>query len=190
MKFDIEKWNEKAEEESCNFMDYPESSIFKLFDEIERLETENECLEINLSQTKDRLDDYRQDYAKVVNEQCPHDEAHCGCVPILRRYQRITDDELANAKDELKIRRDELEERIKINIDVENHRFRYKTALELIASFSVAEDRATTKELIGIAKTQLGCDSERIYDTCQYWVDKLRDCENKLFDLQNRGGQI
>lgn len=149
-----------------------------------------EMIEVSRSEyesLKDRLDDYRKDYIKVTNEKCPHDEVHCGCVPILRRYQRLTDEDLANAKEELKIRREELEERIKINIDVENHRFRYKTALELIASFSVAEDRANVKELIGIAKTQLGCDSERIYDACQYWVDKLRDCENKLFDLQGRG---
>jgi len=38
MKFDIKKWHKKAEEESCRFMDYPESSISQLFDEIERLE--------------------------------------------------------------------------------------------------------------------------------------------------------
>ena len=38
MNFDIKKWHEEAEEESCRFMDYPESSISKLFDEIERLE--------------------------------------------------------------------------------------------------------------------------------------------------------
>jgi len=184
MKYDIEKWNEDAEEESCNFMDYPESSISKLFDEIERLETENECLEINLSQMKDRLDDYRQDYAKVVNEQCPHDEVHCGCVPILRRYQRLTDEDLANAKEELKIRREALEERIKINIDVDNHRFRYMTALELIASFGLDGANTTVAELVKIAKTQLSFQSERIFDACQYWVDKLREYENKLYDLQ------
>lgn len=44
MKFDIEKWNEEAEEESCRWMDYPESSVSKLFDEIERLEKEVEIL--------------------------------------------------------------------------------------------------------------------------------------------------
>ena len=36
--FDEKLWWEEAEEESINFMDFPESSISKLFDEIERLE--------------------------------------------------------------------------------------------------------------------------------------------------------
>ena len=30
------------------------------------------------------IDDYRSDIAKVLNDRCPTDEKHCGCVPILR----------------------------------------------------------------------------------------------------------
>jgi len=44
--------------------------INALLDEIDRLQ--------------DILDDYRQDTAKVLDERCPTDERHCGCVPILR----------------------------------------------------------------------------------------------------------
>ncbi len=70
--------------------------------EIERLEHEIEkCKEAN-KDAQSRLDDYRQDYAKVVNDLCPTDERHCGCVPILRRENRLISEELADAKDELK----------------------------------------------------------------------------------------
>ena len=52
------------------------------------------------------IDDYRSDIAKVLNDRCPTDEKHCGCVPILRRqinnYQKaleliITVSELSQA---------------------------------------------------------------------------------------------
>lgn len=33
----------------------------------------------------ERLQEYRDDTAKVLNEKCPTDERHCGCVPILRK---------------------------------------------------------------------------------------------------------
>lgn len=61
----------------------------------ERLKEANEDL-------KSRIDDYRQDYIKVVNEtNAPHDEIHCGCVPILRRENRLLSEDLANTKLEL-----------------------------------------------------------------------------------------
>lgn len=31
------------------------------------------------------IDDYRNDFKKVLNENCPTDEIHCGCVPILKK---------------------------------------------------------------------------------------------------------
>ena len=52
------------------------------------------------------IDDYRSDIAKVLNDRCPTDEKHCGCVPILRgqinNYQKaleliITVSELSQA---------------------------------------------------------------------------------------------
>ncbi len=30
------------------------------------------------------IQDYRDDFNRVLDEQCPSDEKHCGCVPILR----------------------------------------------------------------------------------------------------------
>lgn len=176
MKFDIKKWNEEAEEESCRWMDYPESSISKLFDEIEKLES--------------IVDDYKQDYEKVTQERCPHDEVHCGCVPILRRYQRITDEELQAAKDELKIRREELKNRIKINIDVDNQRFKYKSALELIASFKERNPyKVDSRELINIALRSLSFDSERVFDAVVYWIEALKETEEKL-EFLKKGNDI
>lgn len=45
--------------------------------ELERLRAENARLKMI-------IDDYRSDIAKVLNDRCPTDEKHCGCVPILR----------------------------------------------------------------------------------------------------------
>ena len=45
--------------------------------ELERLRAENARLKMI-------SDDYRSDIAKVLNDRCPTDEKHCGCVPILR----------------------------------------------------------------------------------------------------------
>jgi len=55
------------------------SEIFGLYaaDKIDALRAENERL-------KGVIADYRQDIARVLDEQCPTDERHCGCVPILR----------------------------------------------------------------------------------------------------------
>jgi len=103
MKFNEERWRTLAENKPDELHSYiPQSSICELFDEIERLEREiAKCKEAN-EDAQSRLDDYRQDYAKVVNDLCPTDERHCGCVPILRRENRLISEELADAKDELK----------------------------------------------------------------------------------------
>lgn len=108
-KFDENKWRILAMNKPDELHSYvPQSSINELFDEIERLEKENFKLKEANEDVQSRLDDYRQDYATVVNDQCPTDERHCGCVPILRRENRILSEDLANAKDELKHRRDTL----------------------------------------------------------------------------------
>ena len=102
MKFDEKRWRYLAENKPGELHSYiPQSSIIELFDEIERLEREIvKCKEAN-KDVQNRLDDYRQDYAKVVNDLCPTDERHCGCVPILRRENRLISEELADAKDKL-----------------------------------------------------------------------------------------
>lgn len=39
-----------------------------------------------------RLQEYQDDTARVLSEQCPTDERHCGCVPILRKeIARLSD---------------------------------------------------------------------------------------------------
>jgi len=99
MKFNEERWRTLAENKPDELHSYiPQSSICELFDEIERLEHEiAKCKEAN-KDAQSRLDDYRQDYEKVVNDLCPTDERHCGCVPILRRENRLISEELADAK--------------------------------------------------------------------------------------------
>lgn len=101
-KFDENKWRILAMNKPDELHSYvPQSSINELFDEIERLEKENFKLKEANEDVQSRLDDYRQDYATVVNDQCPHDERHCGCVPILRRENRLLSEDLANTKLEL-----------------------------------------------------------------------------------------
>lgn len=145
---------------------------------IAKLEADNEML-------RSRLDDYRQDYVKVVNEQCPHDEIHCGCVPILRRENRLLAEELENAKDELKIRRDALIDAQEIYNNANAHRFRYLSALELISSFVNAKDKTSIDDLIAIAGKEINVISDRVVDACNYWVMKLREEEDAHRETKN-----
>lgn len=153
--------------------------INRLTAELAKLKSENIKLKEANEDVNSRLDDYRQDYAKVVNDQCPTDERHCGCVPILHRENRLLSEDLANAKDELKHRRDALIDAQNIYNDANNHRMRYLTALELIASFANAKDKTSIDDLIAIAWKELNCSSDRILDACNYWVMRLREEENK-----------
>ena len=53
----------------------------------ERLpEAERKCkaLESENAELRDVIGDYRNDVSRVLDEKCPSDERHCGCVPILR----------------------------------------------------------------------------------------------------------
>lgn len=163
-KFNKERWRTLAENKPDELHSYiPQSSICELFDEIERLEREiAKCKEAN-KDVQSRLDDYRQDYAKVVNDLCPTDERHCGCVPILRRENRLISEELADAKDELK---------------------HHLSALQFIASFVNAKDKTTVDDLIAIASKEIDAEGDQIVDACNYWVSKLRDAEDKLQDAQ------
>ena len=44
---------------------------------------ELERLRAEYARLKMIIHDYRSDIAKVLNDRCPTDEKHCGCVPIL-----------------------------------------------------------------------------------------------------------
>jgi len=92
-KFDENKWRNLAMNKPDELHSYvPQSSINELFDEIERLEKENFRLKEANEDVQSRLDDYRNDASRVLDEKCPSDERHCGCVPILRdqlnKYQK------------------------------------------------------------------------------------------------------
>lgn len=50
------------------------------------------ALEAENAKLRDVIGDYRNDVSRVLDEKCPSDERHCGCVPILRfqlnKYQK------------------------------------------------------------------------------------------------------
>lgn len=50
------------------------------------------ALEAEIAELRDVIGDYRNDASRVLDEKCPSDERHCGCVPILRdqlnKYQK------------------------------------------------------------------------------------------------------
>jgi hypothetical protein len=185
MKFDEKKWRTLAANKPDELHSYiPQSSICELFDEIERLEHEiAKCKEAN-KDVQSRLDDYRQDYEKVVNDLCPTDERHCGCVPILRRENRLISEELADAKDELKHRRDALIDAQRIYNKANEQKVHYLSALQFIASFVNAKDKTTVDDLIAIASKEIDAEGDQIVDACNYWVSKLREAEDKLQDAQ------
>jgi len=184
-KFNKERWRTLAENKPDELHSYiPQSSISELFDEIGRLEKENKKLKEVNEDLKSRLDDYRQDYAKVVNELCPTDERHCGCVPILRRENRLISEELADAKDELKHRRDALIDAQRIYNKANEQKVHYLSALQFIASFVNAKDKTTVDDLIAIASKEIDAEGDQIVDACNYWVSKLREAEDKLQDAQ------
>ena len=185
MKFDEKKWRTLAANKPDELHSYiPQSSICELFDEIERLEREiAKCKEANRD-AQSRLDDYRQDYAKVVNDLCPTDERHCGCVPILRRENRLISEELADAKDELKHRRDALIDAQRIYNKANEQKVHYLSALQFIASFVNAKDKTTVDDLIAIASKEIDAEGDQIVDACNYWVSKLRDKDFEIQDLK------
>jgi len=164
--------------------------IAKLEAKCNNLEQENAKLKEANEDVQSRLDDYRQDYAKVVNDKCPSDEIHCGCVPILRRENRLLAEELENAKDELKNRRDALIDAQEIYNTANQHRFRYLSALELIASFVNAKDKTSVDDLIAIAGKEITVISDSVVDACSYWVQKLRDEEAENRKLKERVGSM
>jgi len=91
-------------EYEARFVLYAADKIEALRAENERLKAEVERLQIseveqiarNISEMRaiqvraenerltKALDDYHATFERVMNEQCPTDEKHCGCVPILR----------------------------------------------------------------------------------------------------------
>lgn len=45
---------------------------------------ENKRYKYALEIANDRIDDYQTSFKVVLDEKCPKDEIHCGCVPILK----------------------------------------------------------------------------------------------------------
>jgi len=162
MRFDEKKWRVLAENKPDELHSYiPQSSISELFDEIDRLERKIKKLEEDNEDLKSRLDDYRQDYEKVVNDQCPTDERHCGCVPILRRENRLQSEELANTK--LKLQK-------------------YQKALLLIITMT------ELSQAITVAKNVLEENGKHFWtaeSVGEYWVNQLEMLQDKYNTLED-----
>ena len=76
---------------------------------------------------RERLDDYRDDYIAVMNENCAGDEKHCSCVPVLRTelaaLRAVADDrDAARAEIErLRAWQKDAIDRIKVYINICDH---------------------------------------------------------------------
>jgi len=85
----VKDWNTRPIEDELR------KRIAELEAENERLsQLLHECkaLEAENAELRDVIGDYRSDASRVLDEKCPSDERHCGCVPILRdqlnKYQK------------------------------------------------------------------------------------------------------
>ena len=63
---------------------------------LEALQRDLAARDATIAEMRERVKDYEDDYAAVVDEPCAPDEKHCTCVPILRR--RIKELTAAEAK--------------------------------------------------------------------------------------------
>lgn len=63
---------------------------------LESLQRDLAARDVTIAEMRERVKDYEDDYAAVVDEPCAPDEKHCTCVPILRR--RIKELTAAEAK--------------------------------------------------------------------------------------------
>lgn len=59
------------------------------------LRAEFDAQAARIAELEEILLDYREDTSRVLNEQCPTDERHCGCVPTLRKSNRCYRNALA-----------------------------------------------------------------------------------------------
>ena len=56
---------------------------------LEKAEVDNRTLLEQLEKAEAELEDIRDAHVKVMSEQCPTDEVHCTCVPILKREIQV-----------------------------------------------------------------------------------------------------
>lgn len=85
----IDDWNNRPIEDALNAriaeLEAENERLSQLLHECKALESEN-------AELRDVIGDYRNDASRVLDEKCPSDERHCGCVPILRdqlnKYQK------------------------------------------------------------------------------------------------------
>ena len=84
LKPSVRKLLKRIEKAETDY-DIAESHVTALTARIAELEAEN-------AELRDVIGDYRNDASRVLDEKCPSDERHCGCVPILReqltKYQK------------------------------------------------------------------------------------------------------
>lgn len=82
---DEQALSEIIEDPASNFESYINGvRISDVAKECLRLRTEIKKLVEENKKNKDIVDDYRVSFRVVLDEKCPKDEIHCGCVPIMR----------------------------------------------------------------------------------------------------------
>lgn len=191
-KFDENKWRILAMNKPDELHSYvPQSSINELFDEIERLEKENFRLKEANEDAQSRLDDYRQDYATVVNDQCPTDERHCGCVPILRRENRLLSEDLANTKLELHkykkallliITMPKLSQAITIAINALNETGKYSWSEESVGEYWVNQ--------LSMLQDKYDILEKDYADVCEKRIKAADSFSNEIIELRNKNREL
>lgn len=82
---DEQALSEIIEDPASNFESYINGvRISDVAKECLRLRTEIKKLVEENKKNKDIVDDYKVSFRVVLDEKCPKDEIHCGCVPIMR----------------------------------------------------------------------------------------------------------
>jgi len=61
-------------------------NLVTIYEEAEpKYRSERDVLKAENARLLETLDYYSEDYKKIINEECPTDEKHCSCVPVLRQ---------------------------------------------------------------------------------------------------------
>ena len=96
----IDVLTEQAEQAEAK-LEKAENYAKGLFVILEKAEVDNRTLLEQLQKAEAELVDIRDAHVKVMSEICPADEAHCTCVPILRRELAETCKEYHATRDEV-----------------------------------------------------------------------------------------
>ena len=123
------------------------------------------------------ISDYRDDISRVLDEKCPTDERHCGCVPILRgqinKYQKAL---------VLITTMPELSQAITIAKNVLRERGKYTWTEQ-----SVGEYWVTQLEMLQDKYDLLEKDYK---DVCEKRIDAANVFSKQIIELENKNNEL